>query len=194
MTLVTIHPPRRHIAEKFTMFQTQATSRVRPPARARALSPVRRRESKREREREGAQGVERAKETKRASRTERESTPPESTDELRGQGRNLTWCDGAKREGDTLARAVSANFGELAKGTGILANRSSAIQNFEVLAKDRVGPSLKDLEAKLRCTHGIATSQSRLLYVTMPPLLVHRFLSIGGTREDTRTHVRQERN
>lgn len=48
ITLPTIHPPRRHIAEKFTTFQTQATSRVRPPARARAhthartLSPVRR--------------------------------------------------------------------------------------------------------------------------------------------------------
>lgn len=58
MTLVTIHPPRRHIAEKFTTFQTQATPRVRPPARARALSlslslfrPIER-ESEKERERE----------------------------------------------------------------------------------------------------------------------------------------------
>lgn len=145
MTLVTIHPPRRHIAEKFTTFQTQATSRVRPPARARALSPVRRRESEREREREGTWGVERARETTRASRTERESTPPESTDQLDGQGRSPTRRNGAKREGDTLAPTVAANFTELVGEMKIFADRSFAMQNsprsftmqnLRVLAKD----------------------------------------------------------
>lgn len=141
MTLVTIHPPRRHIAEKFTTFQTQATSRVRPLARARALSPVRRRGSEREREGEGAPGVERARETRRANRTERESTPPESTDRLRGQER-ITRL-GAKREGDTLARTVLGRLGrELVEGTDLVRSRFK-ISRFSrriALARHRASP------------------------------------------------------
>lgn len=78
MTLVTIHPPRRHIAEKFTTFQTQATPRVRPPARARALSlslslfRPRERESEKEREREKTPALEaRARERERGSESDR---------------------------------------------------------------------------------------------------------------------------
>lgn len=135
MTLVTIHPPRRHIAEKFTTFQTQATSRVRPPARARALytrRPTRERASEREREGEETRTVERARETRRASRTERERTPPESTDELAGQGRKT---DSARNAGATLSR-IAANFTARVQGTAISAIRSFAIRNFDVLAKD----------------------------------------------------------
>lgn len=195
MTLVTIHPPRRHIAEKFTTFQTQATSRVRPLARARALSPVRRRGSEREREGEGAPGVERARETRRANRTERESTPPESTDRLRGQER-ITRL-GAKREGDTLARTVLGRLGrEPVEGTDLVRSRFQ-ISRFSrriALARRRASPrgeSRSEIEGCTRrrtaCAIASRSREDSRAVVTChrPPFDYRRFTDFRHSACDT---------